>query len=235
MSLYPIFLKLQGHKVLIVGGGRIAQEKAEAVLRSATDVTVLAPRITDSLQRWAEQRLLKHIRQEYQPGSARGYFLVIAATDSEQVNRAVYREAREDGALSNAVDDPGFCDFYAPAVVHRGDFQIAISTGGHSPALAQKVRKELENHFGLEYGAFTSWLGRMRANLRSALPASARRAELLRLLTFCKPNRIQSNIEPYGGSNGQPGQNRVGGGLETSGKRTPARRPEHDWWRRPTG
>jgi siroheme synthase-like protein len=179
--------------------------------------------------------LVKHAPQEYRPGSARGYFLVIAATDSEQVNRAVCREAREDGALCNAVDDPGFCDFYAPAVVRRGDFQIAISTGGHSPALAQQVRKDLEIQFGPEYGAFAAWLGRMRANLRSALPSSAQRAELLRLLTFCKPNRIQSNIECYGGSNGQSDQSRLGGSVEASGKGTPARGLEHDWWRRPTG
>ncbi|HKW76940.1 MAG TPA: bifunctional precorrin-2 dehydrogenase/sirohydrochlorin ferrochelatase [Terriglobales bacterium] len=217
MALYPIFLKLQGHKVLIVGGGRIAEEKAEAVLRSATDLTVLAPRITDRLQRWAEQGLLKHIPQEYRPGSARGYFLVIAATGSEQVNGDVYREAREDGALCNAVDDPGHCDFYAPAVVRRGDFQIAISTGGHSPALAQQVRKDLEKQFGPEYGAFAAWLGRMRAGLRSALPASSQRMELLRLLTFCKPNRIQSNIESCGGSHGQSNQSRIGGSVETSG------------------
>jgi precorrin-2 dehydrogenase/sirohydrochlorin ferrochelatase len=222
MSLYPIFLKLQGHKVLVVGGGRIAEEKAEAVLRSATDLTLLAPRITDRLQRWAEQGLLKHIQQEYRPGNARGYFLVIAATNSDQVNRAVYREAREDGALSNAVDDPGFCDFYAPAVVRRGDFQIAISTGGHSPALAQQVRKELEDQFGPEYGTFTAWLGRIRTNLRSALPSSTRRTELLRLLTFCKPNRIQSNIESYGGSDGQTNQGGAGGDAEASGKRASA-------------
>jgi precorrin-2 dehydrogenase/sirohydrochlorin ferrochelatase len=235
MSLYPIFLKLQGHKILIVGGGRIAEEKAEAVLRSATDVTVLAPQISDRLQRWANHGLLKHLQQNYQPGNALGYFLVIAATNSEQVNRAVYREAREDGALCNAVDDPAFCDFYAPAVVRQGDFQIAVSTGGHSPALAQKVRKDLETQFGPEYGAFTSWLGRMRATLHSALPSSARRTELLRLLTFCKPNRIQSNIELYGGSNGQTNPGRFGGGVEASGKGASARGLEHDRRRRSIG
>lgn len=235
MSLYPIFLKLQGYKVLIVGGGRIAEEKAEAVLRSATEVTLLAPRITERLQRWAEQRLLKHIEQEYRPGDARGYFLVIAATASEQVNRAVYREAKENGALCNAVDDPGFCDFYAPAVVRRGDFQIAISTGGHSPALAQQVRKELEDQFGPEYRELTSWLGRVRASLRSALPSSARRTELLHLLTFCKPNRIQSNIKSHGGSNGQTDQSRIDGSIEAGGKGASAGRLEYDRRRRPTG
>lgn len=134
---------------------------------------------------------------------AKGYFLVIAATDSESVNRAVYLEARESGTLSNAVDDPGFCDFYAPAVVSRGEFQIAISTGGNSPALAQSIRKELEQEFGPEYESWTAWLGRMREAIRSLLPRTERRTELLHLLALCKPQRVseQSTIskEPDSG------------------------------------
>jgi precorrin-2 dehydrogenase / sirohydrochlorin ferrochelatase len=189
MSLYPIFLKLEGHKVLIVGGGLIAQQKIEGVLRSATDVTVLAPQITPRIRLWAHQGRLKHVALEYRPGMAQGYFLVIAATDSEQVNRAVYEEARTSGALSNAVDDPGYCDFYAPAVVSRGDFQIAISTGGNSPALAQGVRKELEQEFGPEYETWTAWLGRMREAMRNLLPRTERRKELLHLLALCKPQK----------------------------------------------
>ncbi len=199
MSLYPIFLKLQGHRVLIVGGGQIAEEKAEAVLRSATDVTVLAPQLTPRLQLWAQQGLVKHAAEEYRPGSACGYFLVIAATDSEQVNHAVYAEAKADGALCNAVDDPAYCDFYAPAVVNRGDFQIAISTGGNSPALAQQVRKKLEQEFGPEYGPWTAWLGRMRAKLRAVLPPSERRKELLHLLAACNPKLNSNTHETPGG------------------------------------
>jgi precorrin-2 dehydrogenase len=187
MSLYPIFLKLQGHKVLIVGGGRIAEEKTEAVLRSATDVTVLAPKLTERLQRWALHGLVKHVAQPFKAGMAQGYFLVIAATDSMEVNRAVYEEAKAGGALSNAVDDPGYCDFYAPAVVHRGDFQIAISTGGHSPSLARQVRRKLEREFGPEYGPWTAWLGRMRESLRRMLPASEQRKDLLHLLALGQP------------------------------------------------
>ncbi len=94
MSLYPIFLKLEGHRVLIVGGGLIAEQKIEGILRSATDVTVIAPHTTPRIQLWAEQGRLKHVAEEYQPGMAQGYFLVIAATDSDPVNRAVYDEAR---------------------------------------------------------------------------------------------------------------------------------------------
>jgi precorrin-2 dehydrogenase/sirohydrochlorin ferrochelatase len=190
MALYPIFLKLEGHRVLIVGGGPIAEQKIEGVLRSATDVTVVAPHITPRIQLWVDERRLKYVAAEYHAGMARGYFLVIAATDSEPVNRAVYAEARAAGALANAVDDPGYCDFYAPAVVSRGEFQIAISTGGNSPVLAQQVRKRLEQEYGPEFESWTAWLGRMREAFRQVLPRSDRRKELLHLLALCRPGNF---------------------------------------------
>ena len=187
MTLYPIFLKLEDRRVLIVGGGAIAEQKVEAVLRSARDVTVLAPRVSPRIQLWASEGRLKHVAAEYRAGMAQGFFLVIAATDSVSVNRAVYDEAIRFGALANAVDDPDYCSFYSPAVVERGDFQIAISTGGASPALAQRVRRELEEEYGPEYGPWTAWLGRARSLLRRALPAGERRKELLHLLTHARP------------------------------------------------
>jgi precorrin-2 dehydrogenase len=209
MSLYPVFLKLEGHKVLIIGGGQIAEQKIEAVLRSATDVTVVSPQISPLIQLWRDQGRLKHVAHEFQPGMTKGYFLVIACTDTETVNRAVYKEARDFGALANAVDDPGYCDFYAPAVVSRGDFQIAISTGGNSPALAQRVRKNLEQEFGPEYEPWAAWLGRMREAIRSALPRTESRKELLHLLALCKPVKF-SNQQSPGGNYGLLKQNRVG-------------------------
>ncbi|HKD79759.1 MAG TPA: bifunctional precorrin-2 dehydrogenase/sirohydrochlorin ferrochelatase [Candidatus Angelobacter sp.] len=232
MSLYPVFLKLEGHRILIVGGGLIAEQKIEAVLRSATDVTVVAPQVTPRILLWAHQQKLKHIALEYRSGMAKGYFLVIAATDSEQVNRAVYEEARQSGALSNAVDDPGYCDFYAPAVVSRGPFQIAISTEGNSPALAQNVRKNLEQEFGPEYEPWTGWLGRMRHAIRNLLPHTERRKELLHLLTLCKPqrsaptatseNQTISNHQLLGGSHGPFEQSRLGEQTEAGAQRASA-------------
>jgi precorrin-2 dehydrogenase / sirohydrochlorin ferrochelatase len=189
MALYPVFLKLEGRKVLVVGGGAVAEQKLEGVLRSATDVTVIAPAVTSRIREWANQRLLKHAELQFQPGLAQGYFLVIAATDSVELNHAVYAEASADGALCNAVDDMPYCDFYAPAVVNRGDFQIAVSTGGNSPALAQRVRKELEAEFGPEYAAWNGWLGRLRSALRSILPPGERRKELLHLLALTQPQK----------------------------------------------
>jgi precorrin-2 dehydrogenase/sirohydrochlorin ferrochelatase len=202
MSLYPVFLKLEGRKVLVVGGGSVAEQKIEGVLRSASDVTVLAPRVNERIRLWAELGWVKHVAAEYRKGMAQGYFLVITCTDSAAVNHAVYEEARKSGALANAVDDPDYCDFYASAVVSRGEFQIAISTGGASPALAQHVRKELEQEFGPEYGPWTAWLGRMRALLRQTLPPSEQRKRLLHLLALCKPARISRDDQNKGDDHG---------------------------------
>jgi precorrin-2 dehydrogenase/sirohydrochlorin ferrochelatase len=221
MFLYPIFLKLEGHKVLIVGGGLIAEQKIEAVLRSATDVTVISPQVTSRIHLWVHQGRLKHVAHEFRPGMTNGYFLVIACTDCEETNRAVYHEARQFGALANAVDDPGFCDFYAPAVVSRGQFQIAVSTGGNSPALAQQVRKNLEQEFGPEYESWTAWLGRMREAIRNALPRSERRNELLHLLALCKPGKL-SNQQTLGGNHGAFEKSGVRNHAEESAKRASA-------------
>jgi precorrin-2 dehydrogenase len=202
MSLYPVFLKLEGRRVLIVGGGSVAEQKIEGVLRSATDLTVISPRVTGRIRAWAEEGRLKHVAAEYRAGMAQGYFLVIAATDSEKVNRAVYEEARKAGALANAVDDPDYCNFYAPAVVNRGDFQIAISTGGASPALAQHVRRELEERYGVEYGPWTAWLGRARAALRQALPRSESRKQLIRMLALGRPHEVSNHHQANGANHG---------------------------------
>src|SRR5258708_38684601 len=175
MSLYPIFLKLDGQKVLVVGGGLIAEQKIEAVLRSATDVTVISPQITPRIRLWAHQGRIKHLGVEFRPGMTHGHFMVISCTDSEETNRAVYKEAREFGALANAVDDPGYYDFYAPAVVSRGEFQIAISTGGNRPALSQYGRKNLEQEFGPEHESWTAGRGRRREASSGAVPRGDKR------------------------------------------------------------
>jgi precorrin-2 dehydrogenase / sirohydrochlorin ferrochelatase len=204
MTLYPIFLKLDQHRVLIVGGGLVAEQKIEGVLRSARDVTVIAPQVTPRIARWAREGRIKHLKEEYSAGNANGYFLVIAATDSEGVNRAVYEEARASGAtLINAVDDPEYSSFYAPAVVARGDFQIAISTGGASPALAQRVRRELEQQYGPEYGSWTSWLGRTRSVLRQVMPPGESRKQLIRTLALGRPGRIAESQAKNGDDDGR--------------------------------
>jgi precorrin-2 dehydrogenase/sirohydrochlorin ferrochelatase len=193
--LFPFFLKLEGRRVLIVGGGKVAEEKLDAMLRSAGDVTVIAPHIRPRIAEWARQSRVKHIAAEYWEGAARDFFLVITCTDSEFVNRKIYEECRRAGILCNAVDDPNYCDFYAAAVVRRGELQIAISTGGNSPALAQRIRRKLEREFGPEYGPWTGWLGRMRTALREALPRNEHTKELLHLLAECGPEKFVNRHE----------------------------------------
>jgi precorrin-2 dehydrogenase/sirohydrochlorin ferrochelatase len=202
MALYPVFLKLESRKVLIVGGGAVAEQKIEGVLRSAADVTLIAPEVTPRIREWVQQDRLKHVASQFKLGMAKGYFLVIAATDSPEVNHAVYAEASVDGTLCNAVDDTPYCDFYAPALVSRGDFQIAVSTGGNSPALAQRVRRNLEAEFGPEYAAWNGWLGRMRSAVRSILPPGERRKELLHLLALAQPGKTLVQ-NAHGGEDGQ--------------------------------
>src|ERR1044071_5130409 len=112
MSLYPVFLKLEGRKVLIVGGGLIAEEKAASVLRSRAAVTVVSADATTRIRTWARGGLLRHQAEPYRAGMVHDYFLVIACTESEAVNRAVASEASAGHVLCNVVDDPDYCDFY---------------------------------------------------------------------------------------------------------------------------
>lgn len=194
--LFPVFLKLEGRSVLVVGGGRVAEEKLDALLRSAGDVTVIAPEISPRIAAWVRRGLLRHIAAEYRQGSVTGYFLVIACTNCKVVNHGVFAECRKAGILCNVVDDLNDCDFYASAVVRRGDLQIAISTGGNSPALARQIRMQLEREFGPEYGPWTGWLGRMRSALRQALPHNQNTRDLLHLLAKCRPRKLSQHHGP---------------------------------------
>ncbi len=159
-NLFPMFVKLAGRKCLVVGGGPIAEGKVEGLLASGATVVVVAPEVTEKIARWNDQgRLAWHARQ-FQPSDLEGAFLVIAATGVDAVNEQVFREAEARGILCNAVDEPERCHFYYPAIVRRGPLQIAISTGGLSPALASRLRAELEAQFGPEYERWLEEAGR---------------------------------------------------------------------------
>jgi len=121
-------------------------------------------------------------RREYAAGDLQDAFLVVAATATAEVNRAVFAEARERGILCNAVDDPPFCDFYFPSVVKRGDLQIAISTAGESPALAMRMRKEINAALPADGGEWLMELGRLRREVIAAEPQSEERKALLHKL-----------------------------------------------------
>jgi precorrin-2 dehydrogenase/sirohydrochlorin ferrochelatase len=166
-SLFPIFLKLEGRPCLVVGGGPIAEGKIASLLRSGARVTVVSPEVTAALLHYAHRDEIRWEARSFQTSDLDGTFLVVAATSSSEMNVLVYREADQRGILCNAVDQPPECHFYYPAVVDRGALQIAISTAGLSPSLAQRLRKELEVQFGPEYERLVEWLGRVRSGLIS--------------------------------------------------------------------
>ncbi|MGA1980968.1 MAG: bifunctional precorrin-2 dehydrogenase/sirohydrochlorin ferrochelatase [Acidobacteriaceae bacterium] len=182
MSLFPIFLKLTGRPCVVIGAGHLAESKIESLLAANARVTVIAPQANERIAALADSgELTLHLR-EYTPGDLAGQFLVVAATNVPAVNRAVFAEAESSGVLINAVDDPPFCDFYFPSVVRRGDLQIAISTAGQSPALAQRLRKEINALLPLDTGDWLVELGNLRREVLQLEPFSESRNQLLHQL-----------------------------------------------------
>jgi siroheme synthase-like protein len=164
-QLFPAFLKLEGRRCLVVGAGRIAEEKIPGLLQAGADVKVVAPVATAAVKEWADSGRVVWQQRNFEVADLEGIALVVAATGIPQVNASVFRESRQRNILCNSVDDPANCDFYYPAVVRRGALQIAISTSGLSPALAQRIRQELEEQFGPEYAAWVEQLGQAREQL----------------------------------------------------------------------
>ena len=182
MILFPAFLKLAGRRCVVVGAGRVAQGKIEGLLQAEAEVRVVAPHATRRIQSLARAGRLRWDARGFRGSDLSGAFVVIAATSSRALHARIYKEAVRRGVLCNAVDDPEHCDFYYGAVVRRGSLQIAISTGGSSPALAQRLRKRLEGEFGAEYKRWLEELGAARKQLfEKAIPSKRRKALLHRL------------------------------------------------------
>lgn len=156
LPYYPVFLNLRGRRCLVVGGGRVARRKVEGLLEAGAEVTVVAPACVPMPPG-------AHIEQRaFQPEDVTGVMLVFAATDDPAVNAAVAQDADARGIPVNVADDAERCSMLIPAVVRRGALRIAVSTGSASPALAQELRKELEAHYGQEYGELVELLGELR-------------------------------------------------------------------------
>src|SRR5712664_2359908 len=158
-KLFPMFLKLGGRLCLVVGAGTVAESKIASLIE--------APDATPGVLAWAEAKRVELRQRGFQPGDLDGMFIVVAATSSTELHKQIFQEATRRGVLCNIVDVPELCDFYYPAVVQRGALQIAVSTSGQSPALAQRLRIELEEQFGPEYEAWLEYLGEARDKLQS--------------------------------------------------------------------
>jgi uroporphyrin-III C-methyltransferase / precorrin-2 dehydrogenase / sirohydrochlorin ferrochelatase len=178
MSLLPIFLKLDGRRCLLVGAGTVALDKIGSLLKTGVRLRVVAPRARAEVRQLAAEGKLEWIARAFEPADLDGSFVVIAATDVPEVNAAVYREAVTRGIPSNSVDDIPNCDFFFGSVVSRGDLQIAISTAGESPAVAQRLKREIDEQLPEDLGP---WLARL-GELRRAVLATHERGEERRLL-----------------------------------------------------
>lgn len=178
--MYPIFIDVAGRKVLVVGGGNVAQRKAESLLGAGAKVLLVSPVVTERIEALGTTDTLEIQKRAYCDGDVAGAYLVIAATGDEQVNRAVFAEANRQGVFCNVVDVPELCSFHVPSVVRRGPLQIAISTSGVSPALAKRLRKELEGQFGEYYETFLAGLAELRSYVKQKYPDDPpRRSEVL--------------------------------------------------------
>jgi precorrin-2 dehydrogenase/sirohydrochlorin ferrochelatase len=166
-KLFPMFLKLSCRPCLVVGAGTVAETKIASLLEADGKILVVAPEATAQIRAWAQSKAIEWHQRLFQPEDLQGMFLVIAATSSTDLHERIYALASQRGVLCNIVDVPSLCDFYYPSVVQRGALQIAISTSGQSPALAQRLRKELEDQFGPEYEAWLDHLGDLRDKLHA--------------------------------------------------------------------
>jgi precorrin-2 dehydrogenase / sirohydrochlorin ferrochelatase len=174
-----MFLKLEGRRCLVVGAGTIAEGKIGGLIAIDAQIRVVAPEATSQVQTWAGEGKIDWEARRFQPSDLEGIFLVVAATSSTAVHEQIYAEAKHRGVLCNVVDVPRLCDFFYPAIVRRGSLQIAISTAGESPALSQRLRKELEQQFGPEYEAWVAAIGEARAELATRDLTAEDRKEIL--------------------------------------------------------
>lgn len=167
---------------MVVGGGEVALRKAASLLESGAVVTVVSPRVTPALATMVRRGRITHVKRRYRRGDMDGCVLVYSATGGSALNRKLAAEAQERRILLNVADAPSLCSFIAPAVVRRGALQIAISTGGDSPAFAGRVRRELEAQYGPEHALAVEILGAARRFLRTKIAAPAQRARRLAAL-----------------------------------------------------
>jgi precorrin-2 dehydrogenase / sirohydrochlorin ferrochelatase len=161
-NLFPMFLKLEGRRCLVVGAGKVGELKIGGLIDAGARVHVVASEACDPVLQWAKNGKITIDLRTFVPNDLDGAFLAVAATASSELNTTIYQEAQRRGVLCNVVDVPDLCDFYYPAVVRRGDLQIAVSTSGQSPSLAQRIRQQLEQQFGLAYESWVAELGATR-------------------------------------------------------------------------
>jgi precorrin-2 dehydrogenase/sirohydrochlorin ferrochelatase len=184
---FPVFLNLHGKKVVVIGGGQVAERKIHALLKVCKDITVISPAVTKMIERMGQSGEIKLMQRQYRKDDVRKAFLAVAATDSFNINQQVSRDAP---CLVNVVDMPDLCNFIVPSVIKRGALTIAVSTSGISPALSKSIRKELERMYGPAFSEYLKSLKTIRAEAKKRIAEQNERSEFLKSVASEKMIKI---------------------------------------------
>lgn len=182
MKYYPAYLDLRERPCLVIGGGAVAERKALALLEAGAVVTIISPALTSKLHELSDSGKITYLQKQYEDNDLSNAFLVIAATDSAEVNTIVASACRKKQVLVNVATPPEESNFIVPSVVERGDLLIAISTSGTSPALAKKVRQDVEQTYGTEYEIFLEKLSAIRKRVLEEIPDESRRRQVFQAI-----------------------------------------------------
>ena len=208
MEFYPVCLDISGERCVVVGGGEVAERKAAGLLECGAKVVLVARDLITELRVMKDAGKIKHVANDYTKECLEGAFLVIGATDREDVNEKVSQDARDRGILVNIVDVPARCNFIVPSVFRRGDLLVAVSTGGKSPALARRLREEIEERYGPEYGTLLGIMGDLRGRIIARGASSAENrvlfesvldSDILRYIREEKGTRVREIIRDLTG------------------------------------
>jgi siroheme synthase-like protein len=181
-NLFPMFIKLEGRHVLVVGAGKVGEPKIAGLLDTGARIRVVAREASAQVREWARDGKIELAVRAFQASDLDHVFLAVVATSSRTLNERIYQEAQKRAVLANVVDVPDLCDFYYPSTVRRGDLQIAVSTGGQSPSLAQRIRQQLEKQFGPGYARWVAELGQTRKQILASDLDKERKLDLLHSL-----------------------------------------------------
>jgi siroheme synthase-like protein len=172
---YPIFIDVEDRSVVIIGGGEVCARKAETMMRYGAKLTIVSPEFTPEIERWAGDGHLTIMRKRYETNDIEDAHIVIASTDDTTVNERVAADARALRIPVNVVDVPRLCEFIVPAIVEKDGIQIAVSTGGKSPAIARTLKEDLNRTVGPEYSEINDLLGSLRDSAKATLPTDTDR------------------------------------------------------------
>lgn len=193
MKYYPVFLNLKGKKCVVVGGGKVAERKAAALIKAGALVEIISPTITKLLESYRKKGLIKHKKRNYKKGDLKGAFVVVVSTPSQEINMKIARDAKQPGnsesnrtdksqRLINVVDAPSEGNFIVPSVVRRGPLTIAISTEGYSPAVSKAIRREIERRYNTDFVRYLQFVGLMRKEALKKIKDNKEREKFIKAL-----------------------------------------------------